>query len=104
MVKGQLRDSTRSIPTFCYIREPEYDQDTDLHQRELMRKEENKYWNKQCNPMYLQGVRKITKSDSVGPQGFGQPWPDGPDVSKPWRFTNTAVPRFDGTGCWQQHL
>ena len=20
------------------------------------------------------------------------------------RFTNTAVPRFDGTGCWQQHL
>ena len=22
----------------------------------------------------------------------------------PHRFTNTAVPRFDGTGCWQQHL
>ena len=44
------------------------------------------------------------KSDSAGPQGFGQPWPDGPDVSKPQRFTNTAVPRFDGTGCWQQHL
>ena len=20
------------------------------------------------------------------------------------RFTNTAVPRFDGTGCWQRHL
>ena len=20
------------------------------------------------------------------------------------RFTNTAVPRFDGTGCWQQHM
>ena len=20
------------------------------------------------------------------------------------RFTNTAIPRFDGTGCWQQHL
>ena len=20
------------------------------------------------------------------------------------RFTNTAVPRFDGGGCWQQHL
>ena len=44
------------------------------------------------------------KSDSAGPQGFGQPWPDGPDVSKPQRFTNTAFPRFDGTGCWQQHL
>ena len=44
------------------------------------------------------------KSDSACPQGFGQPWPDGPDVSKPQIFTNTAVPRFDGTGCWQQHL
>ena len=21
-----------------------------------------------------------------------------------WSFTNTAVPRFDGGGCWQQHL
>ena len=52
----------------------------------------------------MQGVLTITKSDSAGPQGFGQPWPDGPDVSKPQRFTNTAVPRFDGTGCWQQHL
>ena len=20
------------------------------------------------------------------------------------QFTNTAVPRFDGNGCWQQHL
>ena len=34
MVEGQLRDSTRSIPTFFAQREPEYDQDTDLHQRE----------------------------------------------------------------------
>ena len=89
---------------FLTQREPEYDQDTDLHQRESMRKEENKYWNKQCNPMYLQGVRTITKSDYAGPLGFGQPWPDGPDGSKPQRFINTAVPRFDGTGCWQQHL
>ena len=44
------------------------------------------------------------KLDSAGPQGFDQPWPDGPDVSKPQRFTNTAVPRFDGTGCWQHLL
>ena len=34
MVEGQLRDSTRSIPTFFTQREPEYDQDTDLRQRE----------------------------------------------------------------------
>ena len=44
------------------------------------------------------------KSDSTGPQRFGQPWPDGPDVGGLHRITNTAVPRFDGTGCWQQHL
>ena len=35
MVEGQLRDSTRSIPTFFTQREPEYDQDTDLHQHEF---------------------------------------------------------------------
>ena len=54
--------------------------------------------------MYVQGVRTIMKSDSTGPQRFGRSWPDGPDVGGPHRFTNTAVPRFDGTGCWQQHL
>ena len=54
--------------------------------------------------MYFEGVRTIRKSDSDGPQRFGQPWPDGPDGSGPHIFTNTAVPRFDGTRCWQQHL
>ena len=54
--------------------------------------------------MHFQGVRTIRKSDSTGPQRFGQPWPDGPDGGGPHRFTNTAVTRFDGTGCWQQHL
>ena len=53
--------------------------------------------------MYFQGVRTIMKSDSTGPQRFGQPWPDGPDVGGLHRFANTAVPRFDRTGCWQQH-
>ena len=60
-------------------REPEYDQDTDLHQRESMKNEEKKFSHKHCNPMYFQGVRTIMKSDSTGPQRFGQPWPDGPD-------------------------
>ena len=72
---------------FLTQREPEYDQDTELYQRE-----------------YLQGVRTITRSDSTGPLDCGQPWPDGPDGRKQQRFTNTAVPRFDGTGCWQQHM
>ena len=44
------------------------------------------------------------KSDSTGPRRFGRSWPDGPDVGRLHRFTNTAVPRLDGTGCWQQHL
>ena len=43
------------------------------------------------------------KSDSTGPQRFGRSWPDGPDVGGPHIFTNTAVPRFDGTGCWRRH-
>ena len=43
-------------------------------------------------------------SASTSPQRFGRSWTDGPDVGGPYRFTNTAVPRFDGTGCWQQHL
>ena len=74
MVEGQLRDSTREYSDFFFTqREPEYDQDTDLHQRESMRNEEKKFLDKQCNPMYLQGVRTIMKSDSTGPQGFGQP-------------------------------
>ena len=25
-------------------------------------------------------------------------------MGEPHRFTNAAVPRFDGTGCWQQYL
>ena len=69
-----------------------------------MKNEEKKFMDKQCNPTYFQGVRTIMKSDSTGLQRFGQPWPDGPDVGGLHRFTNTAVPRFDGTGCWQQNL
>ena len=69
-----------------------------------MKNEEKKFLDRQCNPMYFQGVGTIMKSDSTGPRRFGRPWPDGPDVGRLNRFTNTAVPRFDGTGCWQQHL
>ena len=36
-------------------------------------------------------------------------WPSPVQVKAPAsrqhdRLTNTAVPKFDGTGCWQQHL
>ena len=55
-------------------------------------------------PIYAPGVRTIVKSDPTGPQRFGRSWQDGPERGGQRRFTNTAVPRFDGTGCWQQHL
>ena len=46
------------------------------------------------------------------PRGVEQALSDMPDVDigrngdngRGRRFTNTAVPRFDGRGCWQQHL
>ena len=41
------------------------------------------------------------KSDLAVPQTFRQPGQNG---SRPRIFTNTAVPRFDGTRCWEQHL
>ena len=81
-----------------------YDQDTDPQQWELLKSREKKFLDKESNPMYFEGVRTIRKSDLAGPQGFDQPWPDGPDGSGPHIFTNTAVPRCDGTRCWQQHL
>ena len=59
---------------------------------------------RQLNPMFVQGVRTFMNSASTSPRRFGRAWPDGPDVGGPHRFTNTAAPRFDGTGCWQQHL
>ena len=36
---------------------------------------------------------------------MGTRGPDGKNIIKAeGRFTNTAVPRFNGGGCWQQHL
>ena len=53
------------------------------------------------NIMYLEGIRTMGKSDSAGPQMLGQ---HDQNESRPRIFTNTAVPRFDGTRCWEQHL
>ena len=54
--------------------------------------------------MGVHGVETLMNSASTGLRRFGRAWPDGPDVGGQHRFTNTAAPRFDGTGCWQQHL
>ena len=69
-----------------------------------MMRNEKKKLDRQYNPMYVQGVRTFMNSASTGPRKFIGAWPDGPDVGGPHKFTNTAAPRFDGTGCWQQHL
>ena len=43
----------------------------------------------------------MRKSDNA----TGTRGPDGKNIIKTGGcFTNTAVPRFDGGGCWQQHL
>ena len=56
------------------------------------------------SPIRMNGVWTSQNSGSTGSRRFGRAWSDGPDAGGPRRFTNIAVPRFDGTGCWQQHI
>ena len=53
------------------------------------------------------GVRREWSTPSSGKKR-GQPTgarsPDTNTIRTRGRFTNTAVPKFDGDGCWQQHL
>ena len=65
---------------------------------------ENLFSDRQLNPKCVNGVRTSKNSGSTGPLRFGRAWSDGPDAGGPRRFTNTVVPRFDGTGCCQQHI
>ena len=74
---------------------------TDIRKCEPSMSRKKKSLVKENNPMYLEGVRTIGKSEWVVPHTLGQPCQDG---SRPRIFTNTAVPRFDGTRCWEQHL
>ena len=64
------------------------------------------------NPDLATGNRTPRKPGWARPRRLGQALSGRPDVEsghscddgRGRRFTNTAVPRFDGTGCWQQHL
>ena len=69
-----------------------------------MTKNEHFFPDKRLDPMCVHGVGTLMNSASTGLRRFGRAWPDGTDVGGPHRFTNTAAPRFDGTGCWQQHF
>ena len=69
-----------------------------------MQIKEKKNSDQHFNPIRVNGVRTLQNSGSTGSRRFGRACSDGPDARGPRRFTNTAIPRFDGTGCWQQHL
>ena len=64
------------------------------------------------DPGLVGGGQTQRRTGRARPRGVGQALSDMPDVDirhscdngRGRRFTNTAVPRFDGTGCWQQHL
>ena len=68
--------------------------------------------NGRIDPGLVVRSRTPRKTGWPQPRGFGQALCDRPDVDighscdngRGRRFTDTAVPRFDGTGCWQQHL
>ena len=70
MVEGQLRDRVFRL---FYTTRTRVRSRYRLTSEESMRNEEKKCLNKQCNPMYLQGVRTIMKSDSAGPQVLVNP-------------------------------
>ena len=82
-------------------RESEYNEDTENHKGESSKRRKKKSLVEDNNPMFVKGGETIKKSDSAVPQRSGQPSQDG---SGPRIFTNMAVPRFDGTRCWEQHL
>ena len=82
-------------------RESEYNEDTEKQKGESSKRRKKKSLVEDNNPMFVKGGETIEKSDSAVPQTSGQPGQDG---SGPRIFTNTAVRRFDGTRCWEQHL
>ena len=47
-------------------------------------------------------VNPVTQKKRGRPTGARSP--DASTIRTGGRFTNTAVPKFDGDGCWQQHL
>ena len=67
---------------------------------------------RQINPELVAGAGLHRCQDGSGLGDFGRALSDGPDVGggHTWdngrerRFTNTTVPRFDGTGYWHQHI
>ena len=98
MVKRQLKDSILKKIT---QRESDYDKETETRKWESSMKRKKKFLVEDSGPIDLERVRTMGKSDLAVSQMLGQPVQNG---SRPRIFINTAVPRFDGTRCWEQHL
>ena len=76
-------------------RESDYDKETETRKWESAMKRKKKSLVKDIAPTDLGRGRTIGKLDVAVSR---------PNESRTRIFTNTAVPRFDGTGCWEQHL
>ena len=92
MVKRQLRDSIQKKIT---QRESDYDKETETRKWESSIKRKTKSLVEDSGPTDLGRVRTMGKSDLAVSLANG---------SRPRIFTNTAVPKFDGTRCWEQYL
>ena len=79
-------------------RESDYDKDTETRWKwESSKRRKKKSLVEDNNPMYLEGVRTIGKSDSAVPQMIGQPGQEG---SRPRIFTNTQPRSPRSWVCW----
>ena len=76
-------------------RESDYNKETETRKWESSMKRKKKSLVEDCGPTDLGRGRTMGKVD------LAISLPNG---SRTRIFTNTAVPRFDGTRCWEQHL
>ena len=98
-MKRQPRDSIQSVQKRKKNtqRESEYNEDTEKQKGESS-KRRNPRW-KTITLCLSMGVRQLRSRTRPSLRRLA-----GQDGSGPHILTNTAVPRFDGTRCWEQHL
>ena len=85
----------RQYPKKKPQRESDYVKETETRKWESSMKRKKKYLVEDSGPTDLGRVRTMGKSDLTVSL---------PNGSRTRIFTNTAVPRLDGTRCWEQHL
>ena len=85
----------RQYPEKNTQRESDYDKETETRKWESSMKRKNKFLMEDSGPTDLGRGRTVGKSDLAVSRL---------NESRTRIFTNAAVPRFDGTRCWEQHL